>query len=386
MSANNYIKANMSRGIKVIRVSNKKMLKQFIMLPWTLKIYRNDPAWVPPLISEQKKMLDKKRGYFFEIGEAEFFIAFRDGKPAGRISAHINHDYERRYNKETGFFGFFESINDTKTAEALFNAAEKWLKDRGKTRMEGPQSFSIYDAVGFEVQGEDVMPVIGLFHLAPYYRELAEKCGFKKCIDWYCYLVKKIDDYKPYLKSIRENILKNQDVEYIYLDKKYLRTRVEDIHRIFNTAWSSNWGHLDLTRKQINMIVDELKMIAVPELSIFAEKDGQTVGFIISIPDLNPAMRILNGRLYPWRLIPFFLKMRKIRKLRTIIMGVLPEYRGQKIDDVFYLLTIENGIRLGYTESDCSLIVENNYHMINSLKSLKARIYKTYRIFERDIK
>ncbi|MGV7928378.1 MAG: hypothetical protein AB2L13_05625 [Spirochaetota bacterium] len=361
------------------------MMKEFIMLPWTCKIYENDPCWVPPLIGEQKKFFDPKKGYFFEIGEVEFILAYRDGKPVGRITAHINHLYEEKYDNDTGFFGFYESINDVEVARALYSAAEAWLKAKGKTIMNGPQSFSIYDSVGFEVHGQDVIPVVGLFHFAPYYRDLAEACGFEKCIDWSCYLVKKIDDYKPYLKAVREEYMKGQTVEYKIFNKKEIHGRKADIHEVFNKAWDGNWGHLPLTQKQLDSIIHELIQVVVPELVVFAEKDGRTVGFIISIPDINPALRILNGRLYPWRIIRFLLAARKTKKIRTIIMGVLPEYRGQKIDDVFYLRTIEDGIRLGFEASDCSLIVETNKKMIGALKPLKAENYKTYRIYQRKI-
>jgi len=179
--------------------------------------------------------------------------------------------------------------------------------------------------------------------------------------------------------------MKTQDVKYIYYSPKELKKRAKEIHEIFNRAWDGNWGHLDLTQKQFDMLVEELKLVAVPELIVFAEKDGKTVGFIVSLPDVNPALKILNGHLYPWRLIKALRQIKKVKKIRTIIMGVLPEYRGQKIDDVFYLYTIENGIRLGYTESDCSLIVETNYKMIGALKPLKGQIYKTYRIYEKKI-
>lgn len=372
-------------GIVVKEVVNKKMMKQFIMLPWSAKIYENDPAWVPPIIADQKKLFNPKKGYFYEIGEVAYFIAYKGDIPVGRITAHVNHLYEKKYNQETGFFGFYEAIDDLDVARALFSAAEEWLKKKGKTRVEGPQSFSVYDSVGFEVLGENIMPVVGLFHFAPYYKNHAEACGYTKCIDWHCFLVRKIDDYKPYLQDVRENIMKNQDVKYVYYSPKEMKKRAKEIHEIFNKAWEGNWGHLPLTDKQFQMFVDELKLIAIPELIIFAEKDNKTVGFIVSIPDVNPALKILNGRLYPWRLIKAFRQIKKVTKLRTIIMGVLPEYRGQKIDDVFYLYTIENGIRLGYTESDCSLIVETNYKMINALKPLKAELYKTYRIYEKQL-
>lgn len=375
----------MSGRLEIKKVENRKMMKEFIMMPWTLKIYENDPCWIPPLISEHKKLFNRNKGYFFEIGEVDFFLAYRDGMPAGRITAHVNHLYEKKYDNDTGFFGFFESINDVDVARALFGAAEDWLRKKGKKIMNGPQSFSIYDAVGFEVEGIDIIPVVGLGHLAGYYRDLAEACGFRKCIDWYCFLVRKIDDYKPYLQDIRENYMKGQNVEYKILDVKNMKRRASDLKYIFNTAWEGNWGHLPLTDRQIAMFIRELKQVVVPELVIFAEHDGRTIGFIISLPDINPALRILNGRLYPWRVAKVLRAVKKIRKLRTIIMGVLPEYRGRKVDDVFYLRTIEDGIKLGYTESDCSLIVETNKKMIGALKPLKAERYKTYRIYERDI-
>lgn len=371
--------------IEVRKVTNGGMMRDFIMLPWSAGIYKNDPCWVPPLISDMKKMFDRGKGYFFEIGEVEFFLAYKDGIPVGRITAQVNRLYEKKYDTRTGFFGFFESIDDLEVAGALFDAASGWLGQKGKAVMNGPQSFSIYDSVGFEVEGIDRMPTTGLFHFAPYYKDLAEGCGFVKCIDWYCFLVKKIDAYKPYLDDIKGRILKNMDVEFKILDKRDMKKRVKEIQEIFNIAWDGNWGHLPLTDRQMDMIFQELKLIAIPELTIFAEKHGRTIGFIISIPDVNPAMRILNGRLYPWRLAKFMLEARKSRRIRTIIMGLLPEYRGQNIDDVLYLKTIEDGIRLGYTESDCSLIVETNRKMIGALRPLFAERYKTYRIYERPI-
>ncbi|MGC9323673.1 MAG: hypothetical protein ACP5G0_02875 [Desulfomonilia bacterium] len=371
--------------IEVKHVEGRGLRNQFIMLPWSARIYDRDPLWIPPIISDQKKLFNPRKGYFFEIGEAQLFLAYKNGMPVGRISAHVNHLYEEKYDTETGFFGFFESIDDILVAQALFDAAAGWLKSRGKKVMNGPQSFSIYDSVGFVTEGFDVMPVVGLFHFAPYYKDLAEACGFSKCIDWHCFLVKKIDDYRPYLEKVRLGIMKDMDVEFKTLEKGDMARRVKEIVEIFNVAWDGNWGHLPLTQKQAEMFYSELKMIAIPELTIFAEKDGKTIGFIISIPDVNPYLRILNGRLYPWRVLRVMRGVKKTKKIRTLIMGVLPEYRGQKIDDVFYLKTIEDGVRLGFTESDCSLIVETNTKMIGALKPLFAQRYKTYRIYERSI-
>lgn len=371
--------------VEVKKVESRQQLKEFILFPWTSRIYENDPAWVPPLIGEMKKLFNRKKSYFFEIGEGDLFLAYQDGRPVGRITAHINHLYEKKYDRHTGFFGFYESVNSREVADILFDTAVKWLLEHGKTIIQGPQSFSIYDSVGFETEGFEITPIVGLLHFAPYYKDLAQACGFTKCIDWSCYLVRDIEDYKPYLEQVKQAFMKDQVIEYKTLQRGEMKRRVRQIHEIFNIAWEGNWGHLPLTQRQMNSLYDELKMVAIPELTLFAEDNGKTVGFCISIADANQALKALNGRLYPWRLPRAFKSIKETKKIRTIIMGVLPEYRGRHIDEVFYLKTIETGTAMGYNASDCSLVVETNKTMIAALKHLKAERYKTYRIYEKKI-
>jgi hypothetical protein len=373
--------------VEVRRVDTKGMMKDFIMFPWTSRIYENDPAWVPPLISDQKNLFDRGKGYFFEIGEAEFFVAYNGSRPVGRITAQVNHLYENKYDNDTGFFGFFEAINDPEVARALFDTASTWLKHKGKKVMNGPQSFSIYDSVGFEVDGAQNIPSVGLFHFAPYYKDLAEACGLNKCIDWYSFLVKRVNyaQHAPYLDEVRKALLSTTDAVFKKLEKRDMARRVKEVQHIFNSAWEGNWGHLPLTDKQMGMIFQALNFFIIPEFAIFAEMDGKTIGFIITIPDINPALRVLNGKLYPWRLLKFRREMKKTKRVRTVIMGVLPEYRGQHIDDIFYLKAIEQGLLTDIWESDCSLIAETNTKMIHALKPLTPEHYKTYRIYERPI-
>jgi hypothetical protein len=373
--------------VEVKRVVTKGMMRDFIMFPWTTRIYENDPAWIPPIIRDQKNLFDRRKGYFFEIGEAEFFVAYRGSSPVGRITAHVNHLYEEKYDNDTGFFGFFEAVNDFEVARALFNTASAWLKHKGKKIMNGPQSFSIYDSIGFEVDGAENIPSVGLFHFAPYYKDLAEACGFVKCIDWYSFLVKRVNyaQHAPYLDEVRKGLLSTTDAVFKKLDKRDMSRRLKEVQHIFNAAWEGNWGHLPLTDKQMEMIFHELKLFIIPEFAIFAEKDGKTIGFIITIPDINPALRILKGRLYPWRILKFMREAKKTKRVRTVIMGVLPEYRGQHIDDIFYLKAIEQGLLSDIWESDCSLIAETNTKMIHALEPLTPEHYKTYRIYERPI-
>ena len=375
----------MSSTIEIKKVTDEKMRMEFIKLPWKAEIYKYDPAWVPPVISDMKKILDPKQGYFFEHGEAQLFIAYKDGKPAGTISAHVYSRYEEKYDKDTGFFGFYECIDDLAVSKALFEAAREWLRAKGKKKMNGPQSFTIYDLIGFDIINNGRMPVLGLSHYAHWYEKHALAYGLKKQYDWYCFMVKKDGiNWEPLFK-IREELQKKTDIKFITAKKRDIPKRADEVKYILNTAWEGNEGHLPLTDKQFDKIFSELKLAIIPELAIFAEKDGKTVGFIFSVPDANPGFAMLNGRLYPWRILRLLWQMKKTKTLRTILMGVLPEYRGQDIDQILILMTMEIGIAMGYIQSDCSLVVETNKKMIGTLKFANADLYKGYRVYEMNI-
>ncbi len=375
----------MNKGIEVKKVTDKKMLMDFIRLPWTAGIYKYDPAWVPPVIRDMLHFFDPEHGYFYEHGEAEFFIAYLDGKPAGRIGAHTYSRYENRYDRDTGFFGFYECIDRLDVSRALFDTARESLRAKGKKKMNGPQSFSTYDPIGFDCINNGRMPVIGMFHFAHWYEKHALAFGLEKNIDWYCFMVKTQGVRWEPMFRMRDEMMKKIDIRFVTTTKKQVPHRAEDVKRIFNVAWEGNRDHLPFTDRQFEVMFNELKGVIIPELAIFAEKDGKTIGFILSVPDANPAITKLNGRLFPWRIVKLLLELRKTKTLRTILMGVEPEYRGLDIDKILILMTIEIGMRLGYVQSDCSLIVEDNVKMIGALKFLNADRYKGYRVFEMDI-
>ncbi|MDZ7371025.1 MAG: N-acetyltransferase, partial [candidate division KSB1 bacterium] len=342
-------------SLTVRPVRSKKELKQFVLFPW--QVYKNNPYWVPPLIHDQMKFLSPEKGPFFEFGEAELFMAFNGDRPVGRISAHVDHQYEKYRDLESGHFGFFEAFNDPEAAAALFEHAEAWLRQRGKTRAEGPYNFTLYDASGMLYEGFDSLPVILLPYNPPYYNDLLTQCGYEKSIDWYAFMVRNTVRLQPIFHRIRDRILK-QGIRIEKIDLKRLDEAVKHVGTIFNEAWMENWGHVPLTQRQLADLAQELKFVVDPDLAYLAFIGDQCIGFSLTIKDINPALQKANGRLFPFGLLKILYHMRKIRRLRTLAMGVLKEHRHKGLDVLFYLNTIEEGIKKGYTESECSIIVE----------------------------
>ncbi len=369
-------------SIEIRPVETSKELKTFVKLPW--KIYKNNPYWAPPLIADQMKILNKEKGTFFQFGEAELFLAYDGKEPVGRITAHVDHHYEKYRDDRTGRFGFFECVNDQSVADALFERAIDWVKEKGKKRIEGPYSFTLYDTSGLLYKGFDSMPVVLLPYNPEYYNDLLTNAGFEKAIDWFAFMVRNTVELKPSFMKIRERIMR-QGVRIEKIDMKNLDKAVELIGPIFNEAWMENWGHVPFTDGQLEDLKEELKYVVVPDLTYLAFINDKCVGFSLTAKDANPALKKANGRLFPFGLVKMLLEMKKIKRLRTIAMGVLKEYRHRGLDTLFYLNTIEEGIKLGYTESECSIIVETNQRMIGALEHLQAERYKTYRFYQKEL-
>lgn len=373
-------------SLEIVEVKSKKHLKDFIMMPW--QIYKDDPYWVPPLIFEQKDFLNPKKGPFFEYGEASLFLAYRDNRPVGRISAHINSRHEEVFKDGKGFFGFFECENNLETSKALFLSAEKYLKSKGKIRMEGPFSFSIYDEIGVLVEGFDSIPYLMNVHNPPYYKDLFEKNGFKKVVDWYAFRGRKgITDVKIDSRyySLKERLLKNPDIKIRNVVKgKQIEEDAKKIREIFNNAWSRNWGHVNLTDREWERIKSAIIQLVIYPLTFIVEVNGEVAGFALSVYDINLILKEMNGRLFPFNFLKL-LKLKSVKRFRLMLMGVLEEYRKMGLETLMYISIIEKARELGFEEVEMSNIVETNLPMLQSLKHLAVEKYKTYRIYGKDI-
>lgn len=372
--------------VLVIPVDGERDMADFLHLPW--QIQADDPYWVPPVLSEQKRVLDQRKGPFFEFGKARYFLAFRDGRPAGRISAHVNRRYEELHDKETGFFGFFECVDDRRVAGALFDAAAEWLEGCGKKRIQGPLSFTIYDEVGLLVDGFDSLPAFLQSHNPPYYEDLIVSWGFRKAIDWYALRVRNQNVDFTGMQRRLDGIMKGQGLVLTCPKTSYLIRRAEEVLEIFNESWEGNWGHIPLTQRQFKDVFKELRPLLRPELIDLIMDGDRIAAFIMTIPDLNPAIRKLNGRLNLWDKLHLLYeaKFKPVRKMRTLLLGVRKAYQRRSLHHALILSSYLRIARLPKAEvCDCSLIPEQLTFYLKTLAKYGAERYKTFRIYEREI-
>jgi hypothetical protein len=372
--------------IAVVPVRDDAALGEFLRLPW--RIYQEDPCWVPPILAEQRKFLDPKHGPFFEIGEARYFLAFQNGEVVGRLSAHINRLHDAHHGPETGFFGFFECIQDQEVAAALFEAAAAWLRERGKTKLVGPLNFCIYDEMGLLVEGFDSMPVIFQTHNPPYYQDLLTSLGFVKAMDWHAYKITERNVDLAAMERRYEEIMRGQDVEIAPYNPKELDRRADEVFQLFNTAWEPNWGHVPLTRRQFDEMLEMVKPCLRPGIAFILLDHDRVAGFGIALPDLNPLFKKLNGRLTFWgklRLL-YWAKYRPLRKIRAMVIGISQPYQRRRLHLALLLRAYVYLVKHTPCEmADLSLIPANLKHWIKVILALGGQRYKVFRVFEKPL-
>jgi len=370
-------------------IDPKKELKKFIKAQWNF--YRNDENFVPPLLADQLKTLNTEKNPFFKHSEIAFFIAEnKSGEIIGRIAAIKNDNHNATHKDKVGFFGFFECINEQGVADALFTEAEKWLKSKGLDTMRGPVNLSLNDTIGLLIEGFDSPPVVLMTYNPQYYITLIENAGFSKAKDLYAYLLDKEDYLTEKLIRLQSAIRERYKItvrNVAFRDKVQFRKDVETLKEIYNGAWEPNWGFVKMTDEEFDFLAADLKQIAEPDFTFIAEIDGKPAGFVLALPDINVCLKynksggLLTGI---WHLLT---KRKKINLVRIIVLGVLPEFQKTGIDAVLYyelgVRSEKHGIRYG----EASWILEDNVMMNRALQTtVKGKLYKKYRIYDRPIK
>ena len=366
--------------LRVAPVETRADLKRFIDLSWA--IYRGDPHWVPPLKRDVHAAFDSAKHPFHLHSEAQPYLAVRGGEVVGRICAIRNRNHEALHEEAVGFFGWFECVDDPDVAEALFDAARGWLRERGLTAMRGPASFSTNEITGLLVDGEEGPPALLLAHNPPWYPPLLEGCGLRKVKDLYAWDIVE-GNWPEHLFRAEKLVTRRYGTRIRTLDMSRFDEEVLLIRRLYNSAWERNWGFVPMTDAEMDHMAAELKPIIDPDLALFAETpDGEVIGFALALPDFNQVLHKLNGRLTPLALAKILWYKRRVTRLRVLILGLLSEWRGKGIDVLLYLAIFRNGTAAGMREADLSWILEDNHKMNAAIERLGGRIYRTYRVYE----
>jgi len=360
-------------------VRSKADREEFIDLPF--RLYRDDPNWVPPLKRDVRELIDPARHPFHKHGKVELFVARRGNEVVGRIAAIENFLQREHHGDNVGFFGLFESINDQRVANALFDAARDWLNARGLDTMRGPASFSLNEEAGLLIDGFDGPPVVMMTYNPRWYIELIERYGFVKAKDLYAYLH---ENSKPSerMSRLAERLRERYHVKIRTLDKKRFWEEVALVRTVYNQAWEKNWGFIPMTDEELTYMAKQLKPVVEPDLVVFAEIDGQLAGFGLALPDLNVALKQMNGKLFPFGWAKALWYSRKIKLARIIILGVLEPYRRSGVAELIEMEMLRNGPKHGIVNAEMSWILEDNMMMRMPLEKMGARIYRTYRMYD----
>jgi GNAT superfamily N-acetyltransferase len=372
----------MTDGAAVRPVQGARDRRAFVALPYAL--HRGDPNWPPLLRRDVRALLDRRRNPFFAHGEAEYFLARRQRRLVGRIAAIRNRLHEDAHGDGCGFFGFFESEDDPRTAALLLDAVAGWVRARGLRTLRGPLSFSINDDAGLLVDGFDTPAALMMPHNPRHYPALLEAAGLRGIKDLLVYQ-NTPDRFPARLADAEPLLAKRHGVRVRPLDLTRFDADVALVKDLFNRGWERNWGFVPFTDREIDHLAAQLRPIVVPRLVLFAEAAGRPVGFLAALPDLNQALRANpSGRLFPG-LLRVWWASRRITRLRVLLLGALPEWRGRGVDALLGKHIWDAARELGYDWAEAGWVLEDNLPMRNALERMGFARYKTYRIYERPL-
>lgn len=366
--------------LQIVRAETPQQRKEFIEFPY--RLHKDDPKWIAPLRMQIKEQFDEKHHPFLRRARTQLLLAERDGKTVGRITAH----HDPAQNSKTGMFGFFECTNDPEAAAGLLDAAKAWLKEEGRSRIQGPYSWTTHEPVGVLVDGFDDPPMLMMNHNPNYYDPLLRSTGLEKKKDLWAYRFdvdnmpqQVIDAYKATEAEPRLTIRP--------VDLKEFEAELGIVVSIYNEAWKDNWGFSPITQRELRATAKGLKPIVDPELVLIAELDGEPAGMAVAVPNLNEAITGLNGRLLPfgWARLLWRLKVQGTKTARLMLMGIRPEHRGEWSRAILmglYGRLHEVGKRKGLQWGELSWTLEDNDAVNKSIQRTGSKHYKTYRIYE----
>ncbi len=372
--------------LHIEEVISSKQQREFIKLPW--KIYKDDPLWIPPLISDMKKTINSENNTLKTSGPFTMILARQNGKVVGRLLVAINEKLNKYKGIKQGYLSLFESINDFQVTEAMFDYAREWLKERGMDTIIGPLAPpNGDDCRGLVIDNfQDPAQVMNVYN-PPYYPEFFQKYGFVKYLDYFAFHFDLTVGVPERYQRVAEYAQNKFKFRIDPIDLKNIEREMADVKKIIDLSMPDEWPDFyPPTDEEIEMIGETLKPVADPDFIFIArnEKD-EPIGFSLAMPNYNEALKHLNGRLLPFGFLKFLWYKRKITSARIFVLFVIPEYRKKGVTGAIYLKSFESAIRKGYTFGEGSTIAEANPAMRRDAEGAGGKIYKTYRIYQHPI-
>ena len=367
--------------VTVTPVAGKRDLEAFLAVPYD--VYRDDPHQVFPLLGELRKFFDKGRNPFWNHAEGELWLARRGDAVVGRVGACVDRYSNEHHDEKVGFFGFYEVLDDPEAAAALLETARRWIAGRGMDTMRGPGCFtSNHDWYGLQVGGEFTRPVVGMPYNPRYYEAQLEDFGLRGAKDLWAWRIVTRGEFPEKMQRLIDRILAREGLVVRPFDMKDFFAEASVVRELYNQSWSANWGFVPMDDEDFRYAAKDMKSMVDPDFLLIAELDGRPIGFSLTIPDFNEALQPLRGRLWPFGWLKFLLRKGKVKTARTLLMGVLPEYRKLGVDVAMVYRTMQAGFARGITSGECSWMLADNVPMNRIMESYGADRYKTYRIYE----
>ena len=369
-------------SVEVRAVSSRRERREFVELPF--RLHSTSPQWVPPLRLERHLFHSRRLNAYFKHAGAQEFLATRDGRVAGRVSAQIDRAYDDQHGPGTGMFGFLEMEDDAEVAGALIAAARGWLAERGRHHMIGPMDYTMNDECGLLIEGYEREPMIKQPWHPGYYQRLCEGAGLDKAIDLLMWELV-IDDREkilPVIFELAEQSEKKHGIELRHMRRRDLPRDIKVFGEVYNAAWKDNWGFVPYSDEDLKHYAEELQLVFDKHWFMLAEKDGETVGIAITVPDINQVLKRMNGRVLPFGWWHFLRRAQIMDRVRVGFLGVKPEYQHTGAAARFYLEHFDMARATPQKWGEMGWILETNRSMNRGMEAMGGRVVKRYRVYE----
>ena len=372
-------------SVEVRPVGSRRDVREFIELPF--RLHSSSAQWVPPLRLERHMFLSRRHNAFFTHGEARLFLARRDGRVVGRISAQVDRAFNAHHGNAWGLFGFLEFEDDPEVPGALLEAAAGWLRARGRDRMVGPMDFTINDEAGVLIEGFEREPLIKQPWHPPYYARRLEEAGLAKAMDLLMWELEIGDRAKvrPVLFRLADEVEPRHGIRLRRMSFLRLRAEMDRFAEVYNSAWSENWGFSPYSKADLDWYAGELRLVFDKRWFMIAERDGETVAIAITVPDINQVLRRMNGRILPFGWWHYLRRRSIVDRVRVGFLGVKPEYEHTGVAAKLYVEHFDEATRAGIGWGEMGWILETNRGMNRGMQAMNGRVVKRYRVYERHL-